>query len=299
MSDSMTMTKPSLSEPKTLQAAMQQADALAAGNTRGGPFGAVILGADGSVIGEGRNEVVATCDPTAHAEMQALRDAAQKNPGKLAGATLVTSCECCPMCLAGAYAAGIGQIIYGNTRQDAAAIGFADDAIYEEMHVGLDALAITRVSADNTQAALLPQNAQAAVVNATGELLGVAGKEDAHTADAVGLPSVLAVSRACRTLEQFHLPPGCKLIVRGVVHPLGFTAARWAHVADIFVVDDGTWEGDGAQHHPQAVYEDIALPLTALAKRRIPMRRYAETTMLDQTKATFDRWFADMNKVMY
>jgi tRNA(Arg) A34 adenosine deaminase TadA len=99
----------------------------------GGPFGAVIV-RDGKVLAEGWNEVTSANDPTAHAEVVAIRRAcASLGDFSLAGATLYTSCEPCPMCLASAYWARISRIVYANTRHDAAAIGFDDAFIYDEM----------------------------------------------------------------------------------------------------------------------------------------------------------------------
>ena len=99
----------------------------------GGPFGAVVA-RDGRIIGEGRNDVVPGQDPTRHAEIVAIRAAcAALRTHDLAGATLYTSCEPCPMCLGAAWWARIGLIVFGNARTDAAAIGFDDAAIYEEI----------------------------------------------------------------------------------------------------------------------------------------------------------------------
>ncbi|PSC04492.1 nucleoside deaminase [Alsobacter soli] len=99
----------------------------------GGPFGAVIV-REGRVLGEGWNEVTSSNDPTAHAEVTAIRKACGAlGDFSLAGATLYTSCEPCPMCLASAYWARISRIVYANTRDEAAAIGFDDAFIYDEM----------------------------------------------------------------------------------------------------------------------------------------------------------------------
>src|SRR5919107_732195 len=99
----------------------------------GGPFGAVIV-RDGEVLAEGWNQVTSTNDPTAHAEVTAIRRACQAvGDFALHGATLYTSCEPCPMCLASAYWARVSRIVYANTRQDAAAIGFDDSLIYDEI----------------------------------------------------------------------------------------------------------------------------------------------------------------------
>jgi tRNA(Arg) A34 adenosine deaminase TadA len=99
----------------------------------GGPFGAVIV-RDGVVLAEGWNQVTSTNDPTAHAEVTAIRRACEAvGDFALHGATLYTSCEPCPMCLASAYWARVSRIVYANTRQDAAAIGFDDSLIYDEI----------------------------------------------------------------------------------------------------------------------------------------------------------------------
>ena len=99
----------------------------------GGPFGAVIV-RDNRIIGRGWNRVVAGNDPTAHAEIVAIRDACSASRSfHLPGASLYVNCEPCPMCLAAAYWAGIEAVYFGATRTDAAAIGFADEHIYREL----------------------------------------------------------------------------------------------------------------------------------------------------------------------
>ncbi|ADH87005.1 nucleoside deaminase [Desulfurivibrio alkaliphilus] len=99
----------------------------------GGPFAALVV-RDHEIIGRGWNRVTSANDPTAHAEVEAIRAAcAQVGDFSLAGCTLYVNCEPCPMCLAAAYWAGIEQIYYAADRHDAAAIGFADLHIYEEL----------------------------------------------------------------------------------------------------------------------------------------------------------------------
>ncbi|WP_288582195.1 nucleoside deaminase [uncultured Methylobacterium sp.] len=100
----------------------------------GGAFGAVIV-RDGQIVGEGANRVVAENDPTWHAEMAAIRDACRREGNfKLHGATLYTSAEPCPMCMAAAYWAGISRIFYASTNEDALKHGnFDDSMIYEEI----------------------------------------------------------------------------------------------------------------------------------------------------------------------
>lgn len=282
---------------EAIRAAMLRADRLAAENTRGGPFGSVILAADGTILGEGANEVVHRHDPSCHAEMQALRDAGRKQGfWHLKGATLVTSCECCPMCLAGAYAAGVERIIYGNTRKDAADIGFADDAIYEEMKVDFTALPIERVK----ESPYIVPGVDAAVIARDGTVLASAAAVQGNVDDPTAMPSVLAVGKACAAVDNFHLPEGTVLVTRKTIHPLGYTAARWAHIERIQSLEGHSWEGaERSRHHPELVYHDISLPVAAMEQRRIPMSRFAHSTTLEQTLATFRKWFDDQDKVLY
>lgn len=104
----------------------------------GGPFGALVVRGS-EIVGEGRNRVTESHDPTAHAEVLALRAAGQHlGTHDLSGCTLYTSCEPCPMCLAATYWARIDTIHYANSRQDAAAIGFDDDFLYRELPLPLE-----------------------------------------------------------------------------------------------------------------------------------------------------------------
>lgn len=113
----------------------------------GGPFGAVIV-RDGEVLATAANRVVAQADPTAHAEVLAIRHAAQKlATHDLSGCTLYTSCEPCPMCLGAIYWAGIGRVVYAATRHDAAAAGFSDEHIYNEIAMEIENRSIEFLSA--------------------------------------------------------------------------------------------------------------------------------------------------------
>ena len=108
----------------------------------GGPFGAVIV-RDGEVLAAGANRVTANNDPTAHAEVSAIREACAKVGNfKLEGATIYTSCEPCPMCLSAIYWAGISRIFYGNTKADAKAIDFDDSFIYDQIALPYEERAI-------------------------------------------------------------------------------------------------------------------------------------------------------------
>lgn len=100
---------------------------------KGGPFGAVIV-ADGQVIAEASNQVTLTNDPTAHAEVLAIREACKKlGLFELKNCELYTSCEPCPMCLGAIYWARLSRIYFANTADDAAKIGFDDSFIYREL----------------------------------------------------------------------------------------------------------------------------------------------------------------------
>lgn len=99
----------------------------------GGPFGAVIV-KNGEVVAVGTNRVTANNDPTAHAEVMAIRAACQRlNTFRLSDCEIYTSCEPCPMCLSAIYWSGIRIIYYGNNALDAARIGFSDQFIYDEL----------------------------------------------------------------------------------------------------------------------------------------------------------------------
>ena len=122
------------------RAILLSAEKSAAG--QGGPFGAVIA-RDGEIVAEGWNLVTSTNDPTAHAEVTAIRRAcAALGRFDLSGCELYTSCEPCPMCLAATYWARCDRIWFGNGRADAAAIGFDDDFLYREIPKPLDARSI-------------------------------------------------------------------------------------------------------------------------------------------------------------
>ncbi|MDC1188999.1 nucleoside deaminase [Flavobacteriales bacterium] len=104
-------------------------------NNEGGPFGAVVV-KNGLIVGKGNNKVTSTFDPTAHAEVVAIRDACKNlNTFQLDDCIIYTSCEPCPMCLGAIYWARPKAVYYGCTKQDAADINFDDDFIYKELKV--------------------------------------------------------------------------------------------------------------------------------------------------------------------
>ncbi|MCD4833187.1 MAG: nucleoside deaminase [Bacteroidales bacterium] len=107
-------------------------------DTNGGPFGAVIV-KDGEIIARGKNKVTSNNDPTAHAEVNAIREAAAKlRTFDLKGCEIYSSCEPCPMCLGAIYWARLDKLYYANTKQDAKEIDFDDSFIYEELELPVE-----------------------------------------------------------------------------------------------------------------------------------------------------------------
>lgn len=134
---------------------MKRAIELALENVKlnqGGPFGAVIV-RDGEIVAEGYNIVTSSCDPTAHAEVTAIRRAAAAlGQFHLGGCEIYTSCEPCPMCLGAIYWAHLDRIYFGCTHKDAADVGFDDSAIYQEMRRSLNERKIPIIGMDREAA---------------------------------------------------------------------------------------------------------------------------------------------------
>ena len=134
---------------------MQRAIGLSLENVRsgrGGPFAAVVV-KDGAVLATGVNQVTSALDPTAHAEVVAIRGACQKlRDFQLTGCDLYTTCEPCPMCMGAIYWARLNKVYYANTRADAAKIGFDDSLIYDELEMPLKARKIPMVQIMRPQA---------------------------------------------------------------------------------------------------------------------------------------------------
>jgi len=135
---------------------MNEAIALARSGMRihgGGPFGAVVV-TNGQVIGRGCNQVTPTLDPTAHAEIVAIRDACRAlQRFDLRGCELYTSCEPCPMCLSAIYWSRLDRVYFALTRKDAAGIGFDDDFIYQQIPLELSARSLPMIQLPTAAAA--------------------------------------------------------------------------------------------------------------------------------------------------
>jgi guanine deaminase len=118
----------------------------------GGPFGAVVV-LDGRVLGEGKNQVVPDGDPTAHAEINAIRNACRaQGSHSLHGAVIYTSCEPCPMCLSAIWWARISRIVFANSRDAAANVGFDDAELYREVSASLENRKIKIEQSDDVDA---------------------------------------------------------------------------------------------------------------------------------------------------
>ena len=122
---------------------------------QGGPFGAVVV-LNGTIIGKGCNHVIGDNDPTAHAEIVAIRDACRKmNCFDLSGAVIYSTCEPCPMCLSAIYWANISGLYFCSTRHHAEEVGFKDNHIYNELNVDIDDRSIPTVQVEHPMAKVL------------------------------------------------------------------------------------------------------------------------------------------------
>jgi tRNA(Arg) A34 adenosine deaminase TadA len=144
-----------MDDPDAQRSFMRRAIDLSAERMRkneGGPFGAIIV-KDGKIVAEGWNKVTTTNDPTAHAEVSAIRAACEKlGAFSLAGCDIYTSCEPCPMCLSAIYWARLDRIYFANSRDDAAAIGFDDEFLYREVTKPIAARTIPTVKLELPEA---------------------------------------------------------------------------------------------------------------------------------------------------
>jgi tRNA(Arg) A34 adenosine deaminase TadA len=143
-------------EKKFMQRAIELAIA-GMNNNSGGPFGCVIV-KNGEIIGEGNNQVTGTNDPTAHAEIVAIRNACkQLNSFQLSDCEIYTSCEPCPMCLGAIYWARPSKVYYACTREDAAKSGFDDNFIYNEIRLDNSQRSIPMIQISRDEALLVFQ----------------------------------------------------------------------------------------------------------------------------------------------
>jgi len=212
--------------------------------TEGGPFGAMLVDLkteDGipKVVGYGTNHVVPTSDPSAHAEVTAIRDTARRlGRTNLSGLTLVTSCECCPMCLSAATGCNVDDIYFAATREQAARIGFSDADQYRLMSAGGIEQHAKKTS-DTDAIHILDGHDAVVEVKHEGKTYVYYGdyNDPAAKDDPTALPVVQAIRKACAghakvTGEQFvfHLPADTRIISVDKPHPLSLVAADWARI---------------------------------------------------------------------
>ncbi len=138
MNDRITVDKNNKSDDKKFMMKAIEFAQNGMNNNEGGPFGAVVV-KDGKIVGKGNNKVTSTNDPTAHAEVVAIRDACKNlNKFQLNDCTIYTSCEPCPMCLGAIYWARPKRVVFACNKKDAAAIDFDDAFIYKEIELPID-----------------------------------------------------------------------------------------------------------------------------------------------------------------
>jgi guanine deaminase len=224
-----------------------------ASRLEGGPFGAMLVDfktEDGipKVVGFGTNHVVPNSDPSAHAEITAIRNTCERlGKSNLSGLTLVTSCECCPMCLSAATGCKVDKIYYAATRKDAAGAGFSDDDQYRLMTAGGIEQHAQKIAHNDKEALKLLNDHDAVVeINHNGEKRQYYGDYSrANILDPTDLPIVQAIKKACRGLGKlqkktdgsdekiFHLPEDTKIISRDMPHPLSLITADWARIGRV------------------------------------------------------------------
>ncbi|MEK6745912.1 MAG: nucleoside deaminase [Pseudomonadota bacterium] len=228
---------------RTGTAAFQGASRL-----EGGPFGAMLVDfktEDGipKVVGFGTNHVVLNSDPSAHAEMIAIRDASERlKRTDLSDLTLITSCECCPMCLSAATGCKVDKIYFAATRKDAANVGFSDEDQYRLMTVGgieQHAKKVEEKDKASTEAKLNGHNA-VVIVNHNGQKYSYYGDyKKTNNSDPTDLPTVQAIKNACKGLAElhskpvFHLPEDTILISHDMPHPMSLITADWARIGRV------------------------------------------------------------------
>lgn len=318
-----------------LKALAEWSTILAAKNVEqgnGGPFGGLIVDthtADGVpvVIGVGTNHVGPSDkskpkDPSAHAEMTAIRDAvARTGKSDLSGKTLITSCECCPMCLALATSCNLREIYFSATRFEAAKVDFSDEDQYRLLRDERGAAAYSSLVVDASdkqryEHLLTDEHGKAhdavVVVNSNGTQKRYFGdNKSAAGGDPSQLASVQAIRNACAGEKHFHLPEDTQLISRHALHPMAQVVADWARIGRVRGTDPGNPAQDKQDKDPsRIVYLDEtlermvlqsdhgmidALPADLLLKeindrladRRLATGRIPVPTIMNQP---FDKW---------
>ncbi|MEZ5648700.1 MAG: nucleoside deaminase [Alphaproteobacteria bacterium] len=221
----------------------------------GGPFGAAIVAFDGGLdcngkgigkprlIGVGTNHVVPNNDPSAHAEMEAFRDAARRQGSSdLKGTVLYTSCECCPMCLSIANGSGIARILYANTRAQAEEIGFSDRLQYDMFRLSRtqQMTSMDHLTPERRAHILKKLGAHGAVILDNRDEIFAHGDPETCK-DPTSIASLNAVRNAVKNYARqrrqtgiaesiFYVPDDFTLVCKDIPHPAGLVAADWARM---------------------------------------------------------------------
>jgi tRNA(Arg) A34 adenosine deaminase TadA len=246
--------------------------------TTGGPFGAVLVHYDKAtptILGLGTNQVLANKsapDPTAHAEIVALRDALRRHPKEkdlFKKAVLYSSCECCPMCLSAALAAGIRTIYFASTRGGAERAGFTDKAQYDLLKKPLSAHATLLSSLPPVRQHTLRKilrKSEAVVLDETGNALTrIAGK-------GAEPPSMRAIRAACKKRRSIDLS-ACTLLLQKAPHPAGAIAADWAKIGRVWNPQKPL--RDTSKHPAKVIYLSEEMETMGLKKGVAPAALYA------------------------
>ena len=214
----------------------------------GKPFGAVVVDfntADNipQIVGFGTNHGGPTNDPSAHAEVTAIRDAAKRtNRTDLSGLTLITSSECCPMCLAAATGCKIDNVYFGLSRYETDKLGFSDRPQYDLMSAGGIELQAQKVSAQDAEKWLQGHDAAVVVPYKGKEHVFHGDTSDAAALNPVDMPCIQAIRNACGGLAAIktqeagekqkvsRLPLGAMLISRNMPHPVSLMTADCARI---------------------------------------------------------------------
>jgi len=206
-------------------------------NIEGGPFAALIIQhndkGEPMIVGVGANHVVPESDPSAHGEMSAIRDAIRRlGYSDLTGMKMYSSCECCPQCQSAVTAVGITELVYANTRFEAADIGFSDEQQYRLMAQLNESISSLYESEFVDEYLKYLGDYDAVVLDQNHQIIAHDGDQSVND-PFQSLPSLRAILRACKKLNTFHLPEDVILISRYKPHPIAFVTADWARVGRV------------------------------------------------------------------
>ncbi len=272
----------------------------------GGPFGAVLVDKDtGTILGMAGNAVThpENPDPTAHAEIRAIRDAVEKGNTNLKNAILYTSCEPCPMCLAQVYRKNILEIVYGNTKEDAAEIDFDDAYIYEQLALSCEERDIPFVdfSQEENDCPSFPDEFDnyGTLIIKKGTVIGYGNNSFDENKQLLLTGTEAAIQMAGKKLkeEAVELPfqlTDCEVIFKFKPGVFEESAMFWARPEKVFY----TRHGNNELHHQKYSEAEIvhdALQNISSPDRKIPTRQMSHKEALK----AFEIWSQRTDKIEY